>query len=225
MSGPSQSPSWTPGKRLFAAVVRAFLRSVSRVRVSGLEHVPTSGPLVVVANHASNSDPAFVGGWLQPALRRPIEFLAKEQLFRWPLSTILRAHGGILVRAGGQDTQAYRAGRRVLERGGVLGLFPEGRRSRDGTLQQAIQGVTLLAARSGAPVLPVALSGTHSLLPPGRYVPRFGTRVTMRVGEPFPVELDAALPRREALDVATAELMRRIARLLPETQHGRYRGS
>jgi 1-acyl-sn-glycerol-3-phosphate acyltransferase len=217
-----EPPRLTPFKRAFAALVRAALRAVARVRVSGTGHLPETGPLLVVANHASNVDGVLLAAWLQPALKRPIRFLAKEQLFRTPLRPVLEVFGTIMVRAGGSDVDAYRLARAALKRGEVVGIFPEGSRSPDGVLRDAFDGVTLLAARSGATVLPVGLSGTDRFLPRGSVRPRVGTTLTLRVGEPFRVTLEPSLDRRAALTRATDELMGRIGRLLPEGRAGRY---
>ena len=111
--------------------VRVLFRAFARVRTSGLEQLPQHGPLIVVANHTTLVDPPFVAAWLQPALGRPLQFLAKEQLFTPALSPILRMYGAILVKAGGSDVEAYRAAVTVLRAGGVVAIFPEGTRSLD----------------------------------------------------------------------------------------------
>jgi 1-acyl-sn-glycerol-3-phosphate acyltransferase len=218
----------TPFKRGLAASIRAVARSLARVRVVGAEALPREGPLIVVANHLSNLDPILVAAWLQPALGRPIHFMAKEQLFRWPLAPLLRAYGTILVRAGGRDVEAYRAGLDVLERGGVLGIFPEGTRSRSGAMQEALPGAAMLALRGGVPILPVGLTGTDRLLGRGSWIPRIGCRVTIRVGQPF--RLDAGTPvagssapapdRRAAIHAGTDRIMSSIAALLPQDRPG-----
>ncbi len=208
--------------RLLAASLRAVLAATARVRSEGLDGLPREGPLIVAANHVSNADAAFIGAWLQPALGRPIRFMAKEQLFRTPLLPLLRAYGAILVKAGGSDARAYRAAKTVLERGGVLGVFPEGSRSASGILKDAHPGVALLATRTESPVLPVAVSGSDRFLPRGAWRPRFGVPVVVRVGPPFRLSLDPSLPPRDAVAAATDDLMRRIAELLPEERRGRY---
>jgi 1-acyl-sn-glycerol-3-phosphate acyltransferase len=207
----------TPFMRLLAAAIRTLARSLARVRVVGADALPREGPLILVANHLSNLDPVLVAAWLQPALGRPIHFMAKEQLFRWPLAPLLRAYGTVLVRAGGRDVEAYRAGIAVLERGGVLGIFPEGTRSRTGTMRDALPGAAMLALRAGAPILPIGIDGTDELLGHGSWIPRFGTRVTLRVGHPLTLEPDArpGRHRRETVDAATGRIMASIAALLP----------
>ncbi len=210
--------------RTVAGLVRFVLSSIARVRVHGLEGVPREGPLIVVANHLSNADPPLVGGWLTPALGRRMRFLAKEELFRGPVGAWLRNEGVIMVRAGGSDVDAYRAARGVLDRGEVLCIFPEGTRSRTGTLQEARPGVALLATRTRVPILPVGVSGTDRLIPPGSSRLDIGARITLRVGQPFQLQHDASLPRRAQMHAAGEEVMRRIAELVDERHRGRFGG-
>jgi 1-acyl-sn-glycerol-3-phosphate acyltransferase len=211
-----------PFERAAPYFIRALFACVAHVRVMGIENVPRTGPLIVIANHTSNADPPIVGGWLQPALGRPIHFMAKEQLFHSPLAPLVRRYGAIMVRAGGSDVEAYREARAVLQRGGVLGLFPEGTRSTTGALLEAHQGVTLLAARSGALVLPVGIDGTDRLIAPGSSRPHLGARIRVRIGEPFTVTLARSRGRRGATAAATDRLMGHLAALLPEHRRGRY---
>jgi 1-acyl-sn-glycerol-3-phosphate acyltransferase len=208
--------------RLVAAGFRVLFRAAARVDVQGLELAPRSGPLLVVANHTSIADPPFVAAWLQPALGRPIQFMAKEQLFGSPLRPLLRAFGAVRVRAGGSDVEAYRAGLAVMRGGSVLGLFPEGTRSATGVMAEPHAGVALLAARSGVPVLPVGISGGQRLLPPRARLPRLGVHLRLRVGEPFTVTLDRSLERREATEAAADQIMRRVAALVEPGQRGRF---
>jgi 1-acyl-sn-glycerol-3-phosphate acyltransferase len=207
--------------RFAAFLCRLALSSVARVSVSGLENVPKSGPLIVVVNHLSNADPPMVVGWLTPALGRPMHILAKEALFVGPLGAFLRSQGVTPVRAGGSDVDAFRAARAVLERGEVLCIFPEGTRSYTGELGNPKPGVAMLATRSGAPVLPVGISGTDRFLGRGQRFPRLGARITVRVGKPFSIDLDPAKARRTALETLTDEIMRAIAAVLVPRHRGR----
>ena len=110
----------------------------------------------------------------------------------------------------------------MLDRGEVLCIFPEGTRSPTGAMQEPKPGVAMLATRSGAPILPVGISGSDTFLGRGKRLPRFGTRITLRVGQPFTLELDPALPRRAAMAAASDELMRHIAELVDERHRGRF---
>ncbi len=208
--------------RTVAFIARAVLSCLARVRVQGAMNLPQDGPLIVAMNHLSNADPPIVGGWVAPPLgRRPI-FLAKQQLFVGPVGWFLRSQGVMPVRAGGSDMEAFHTCRRLLERGEVLVISPEGTRSFDGRLAEPKPGVALLATRLGVPVLPVGISGSDRFLGRGARFPRIGARITVRVGRPFMLRLDPAMPRRAAFDAANLELMRRIAALVDERHRGRY---
>jgi 1-acyl-sn-glycerol-3-phosphate acyltransferase len=208
--------------RFAAALSRFGLSAIARVRVEVVGEIPQDGPLIVVANHMSNADPPLVAGWTTPLLGRQMNILAKQSLFVGPLGSIIRRLGALPVRSGGSDIEAYRVARGVLDRGEVLCIFPEGTRSPDGILAEPKPGVAMLATRSGVPILPVGVSGTDRLLGRAQRFPRIGTRVTLRIGEPFTVGLDPALPRRAAMDAASDEIMRRIAALVDERHRGPY---
>lgn len=221
----------SPFLRLASIVLRGLFAATARVSYEGPAALPHDGPLLLVANHTSNIDPPLVAAWLQPRLGRPIQFLAKEQLFVPALRPLLKHAGAILVRAGGSDVQAYHDALVVLRGGGVVGLFPEGTRSPDGLLRDAHPGVALLAIRAGVPILPVGISGAQRYLPRNSRLPAWGTRITIRVGEPFTVGTAdgasdrapiavGAQQRRQRTDAATTEIMTRLAALLAPDQRG-----
>jgi 1-acyl-sn-glycerol-3-phosphate acyltransferase len=208
--------------RLAAGVARLVFGLAARVELHGAENLPRTGPLIIVANHLSNADPPIVIGWLTPALGRRMHILAKAALFVGPLGSLLRSQGVTPVRAGGSDIEAYRSAKAVLDRGDVLCIFPEGTRSRTGGLGQPKPGVALLATRAGVPIVPVGLTGTDRFLPPGSARPRLRAKVVVRVGRPFRLEPDAALPRRQAIAAANEQIMRRLAGLIDESSRGQY---
>jgi 1-acyl-sn-glycerol-3-phosphate acyltransferase len=208
-------------ERTIALVGRTVFRSVARVRIEGFEDLPRTGPLIVVVNHLSNADPPLVGGWLLPAMGRMVSYLAKQELFVGPFGTFLKDHNIIMVKAGGSDVDAYREARGVLEGGGVLCIFPEGTRSRTGGLIEPKQGVVMLAARSGVPLLPIGVSGTDRFLAPGMRFPRIGARLTVRAGKPYTLDLPRR-PSREQIAEATDDMMGRIAALIEPRHRGRY---
>ena len=210
--------------RLAAALCRLVLRLAARVRVEGLEDLPRSGPLIVVANHISNVDPPLVVGWLTPALGRQLHILAKEAIFAGPFGWFLRSQGVTPVRAGGSDMEAFRAARGVIERDDVLCIFPEGTRSATGVMGEPKPGVAMLATRTSVPILPVGISGSDVFLGRGKRIPRLRAQITLRVGRPFVLSLDPSLPRREAVKAAGDELMRHIAALADERHRGRLAG-
>jgi 1-acyl-sn-glycerol-3-phosphate acyltransferase len=208
--------------RFIAFLCRVSLRALGRVTVDGLDHLPDDGPLIIAANHMSNADPPFIGGWLSPPLGRRPTFLAKASLFKGPLGLLIRSLGAEPVKAGGSDIDAFRAAKAILDRGGVVAILPEGTRSFDGVLAVPKPGVALLATRTGAPVVPVGISGTDVLLGRERRLPRVGSPIALRVGQPFHLTIPQGIDRRSALAAADVELMRRIAALVEPRHRGTW---
>ena len=203
---------------------RLLLGTSTRVSVSGLEHVPKHGALILASNHASNADPPLIANWLTSSLGRPVHWMAKAEALEWPIAgPFMRMNGAFGIRRGAADTEAFRLAKSVLDDGRVLGTFPEGSRSPTGALQVAREGVTLLALRTGSPVLPIACIDTDLFWPRGRTIWRIGGGIGMLVGEPFVVERrTGADGRKESLEDVTTRLMLHIAALLPPRQQGVY---
>lgn len=215
-----QAMTWYP--TMIAGLCRFMAQAIARVKVTGLEDLPQEGPLIIAANHASNADPPLLGGWLGPALGRRPTFLAKEALFHGPVGALIRSLGAEPVKAGGNDIGAYRTAKGILDKGGVVAILPEGTRSFDGVMSDPKPGVSMLATRTGTPVLPVGLSGTDDLIAREQSFPNIGAHVTMRVGRPFTLTIPEGMDRREALEAADAELMRRIAALVDPRHRGKW---
>jgi len=216
----TQQAGLAPYPRFIAGLCRFGLGAIARVRVEGIDDLPTTGPLIIAANHMSNADPPFIGGWLAPALRRRPVFLAKDVLFKGPLGVLIRSLGAEPVNSGGSDIGAYRTAKGILDEGGVVAILPEGTRSFDGVLAQPKPGVSLLATRTGAPVLPVGISGTDHLIGREQRFPAIGSRIILRVGRPFELSVPPGSDRRAALADADTELMRRIAALIEPRHRG-----
>jgi 1-acyl-sn-glycerol-3-phosphate acyltransferase len=233
MTSPASMPtvtpidgSITPLIRLVTFAGRIFARALTRVRVEGeLDAIPREGPLIIAANHASNLDAVVVGSWLIGKIGRRFQWLGKKELFDWPIVGWVASRGGVHpVDRSTADVEAFRLAMRILQEGQILFVFPEGTRSRDGALQEARDGVAVLALRSGAPIVPVAIAGSSAVWPRGRRIPKPGGHVTVRVGKPFRIA-DVVPPdtdRRAAKRLATDVIMRRIAELLPPAQRGAY---
>src|SRR6266550_2284283 len=165
-----------------------FLHTIWRPKVTGAEHVPASGGAILAANHQSVVDSVF----LPLMMDRPVTFSAKSEYFTasGPAARLwawyLKATNQLQMDRDGpraaQDT--LEAALALLRDGNLFGIYPEGTRSPDGRLYRGRPGVGWLALRSGLPVVPVALSGTRHVLPPGSVVPRPG-RIEVKIGAPL----------------------------------------
>ncbi len=139
-----------------AVTINAFGKVLWRTRAFGRENVPMDGPVIVACNHRSYLDPPMLGTYCP----RPLAYMAKAQLFDIPvLGAAIRAVGAYPVDRDAGSTAAIKRSLAVLRDGGCIGIFPEGTRNLDGTVQ-AREGVALLASLSKAPVVPAALVGT-----------------------------------------------------------------
>jgi 1-acyl-sn-glycerol-3-phosphate acyltransferase len=213
-------PFWP---RFSGAVLRIAAACLTRVKVEGVENIPADGPVLVVCNHASNADGLLLIAYVVPKLGRRMRWPGKEEAMHWPiLGWGMRQNGVFGIRRGAGDLEAFKLAKSVLDDGGVLAIFPEGTRSPDGALREAKEGATVLAVRSGAPILPIAIVGSQRFWPKGKLLPRPGRRMTVRVGESFTLQRPDGADRHESLRGATAELMTHVAELLPPEQRGVY---
>ena len=209
-------PDW-PRERLWLwrigfPPVRAIAGLLAPITVEGREHLPPRGSYLIVANHISWYDPPAI----EFALGIPIRYMAKREVFAVPIiGGILRGIGNFPVRRGEADRGALEMALRVLAAGQPVGFFPEGTRSRDGSLRRAKAGIAFLARHSGAPIVPVAIRGTPKAGFP--VLPR--ADIMVRIGRPFGLA-DLGVTGD---DQANADaIMRRVAELLPEPMRGVY---
>ena len=197
---------------------RGALRLFADYRVSGRENVPPKGPLIVVANHLSNFDPALMGA----SIPRRLWFLAKRSIFlNHPAYWFLTAYGAFPLNRAGVDSRAFRWVLNKLEIGESIMIFPEGTRSRSGTMRNALPGVVRLVLKSQAPLLPVGITGTTHLGTWLRCLNPTG-RIRVNIGPLFSLPSIEGRPNREVLDSLTDMIMYRIAGLLPEVYQGVY---
>ncbi len=209
--------------RIVRGLLLLIMTPLFRLQITGVEHVPLDGPILVVANHLHNADPVLVS----VALPRPLHFMAKKELFSVPvLRWIVRRVGAFPVDRGRADRSAFRRAEATLHHGIAVGMFPEGTRSTTNALAPAHPGAGLIALRSGAPVLPVVITGSERL--PGNGVKarknekrRWRGGIKVQFGPPFCIIPTAAGRRLSGAD-ASDIMMKELARLLPSAYRGEY---
>ena len=190
------------GYRIAAAVVKPLMRAWFLIRLEGHGHVPTDGPVILASNHRSNMDPVL----LASAVKRPLSFMAKAELFVGPLGWIMRWIGQFPVRRGGIDREALRRVDAVLARGSMLGLFPEGTRG-EGDFAAVHPGLAYIVVRQGCPVLPVVISGTERVKRRFGWLP-FASPVRIVIGPP--IDLPQATSDRAGRRAASEVLGQRL---------------
>jgi 1-acyl-sn-glycerol-3-phosphate acyltransferase len=160
-------------------VVSPLFHTYFRGKIYGAEKVPQSGALIVVSNHASDFDPPL----LSNSLRRPVAFMAKEELFKVPvLRQIIKLYGAYPVKRGKSDRSSIRAAISALNNGWIAGIFLEGTRTADAKINNPKLGAALISAKTQVPLIPVSLWGTEKIIKKDSIFPR-PVPVTIRIGD------------------------------------------
>jgi 1-acyl-sn-glycerol-3-phosphate acyltransferase len=202
--------------QLSRVVIGPVLHVLGRPRVTGIEHVPATGPAILASNHLSFIDSLY----LPLMIPRPVVFPAKAEYYnaKGPLGRVWAAYMRStnqleMNRGDARSAQAtLEAAADILRRGDLFGFYPEGTRSPDGRLYRGRAGLGWLVLNTGAPVLPVAMVGTRKMMPPGAAVPR-PTRVEIRIGKPMEFAHLTGEPPARARRTIADEVMRAIADL------------
>ncbi|MEG6521077.1 lysophospholipid acyltransferase family protein [Desulfotomaculum sp. 1211_IL3151] len=183
-------------------IIRNILLLWRRWEIVGLENLPVNGGLLIVSNHASNLDPLVVGC----AITRKVHFMAKVELFKVPLlKTIITLLGAFPINREKSDRNAIRKALEILRSGQVVGIFPEGTRSKTGALQKAHIGAAMLAVKGDVPILPIALIGTRG----------FFNKITVKIGKPvYLPEIWAGRPGKAELEALSDTVMGKIEQLI-----------
>ena len=210
----------TLSQKIFLATCRPLLNILFSWKVEGRENVPLTGPLILVANHVHVLDPIF----LAFSLPRWITFMAKEELFRSPfLRFWLRWAGSVSIHREGrvrEKQKILKSARDALERGLILGMFPEGGRSHDGKLRKGKPGSAVIASKTNVPLLPVGIVGTDKIKGISWLWKR--PRIVVNIGKPFKLPPTSSRMSKSQMQSLTTQLMREIAVLLPLEYQGDY---
>jgi 1-acyl-sn-glycerol-3-phosphate acyltransferase len=197
----------SPFYLLVGALSWPVVRGLYRLRAEGQENLPQEGGYVLAANHTSNFDPWPLGLPLWP--NRFLRFMAKSELYWWPLRYVISGAGGFPVRRGERDAEAIATAVDLARRGHVVAMFPHGTRQRKGLVKKhqpkSHTGAARIALEAGVPLVPAAITGTDRLS-------RLGP-LRVRYGEPIPLGDVSSLELSEAARVATDLLMEAIERL------------
>ncbi len=187
-------------------IVFLVYRLLFRYEAYGMEHIPDQGAVLLCANHISNWDPPFVG----LPVKRPINYMAKEELFRIPiLRTVIRTLGAFPVKRGASDKKAIRTALEKLANGEVVLIFPEGTRSKTGKLGKGYPGSGFIALKEECTVIPTAIIGPYRLF----------RKVKIYFGPPIPLDdLRSEKAGRLEAELATERIMEGIRHLLVNHQ-------
>lgn len=162
------------------SIISPIFHTYFRGRIYGAEKIPQSGSYIIVSNHASNLDPPILG----IAVRRPISFMTKEELFDVPvLKQIITLYGGYPVKRDAIDLAAIRSAIKYLDRGFLAGIFLEGTRTPDGKINEPKLGAALIAAKTQTPLIPASIWGTDKMSSSSNLLP---TAIAIRFGDIIP---------------------------------------
>lgn len=188
-------------------LLRIIMIPFVKIEVQNMDNFPQKGPVLLACNHLSNWDPVI----LAIALPRKLHFMAKEELFKiFILGSIMRNVGTFPVRRGAADRNAIRESLKVLNDNNVLCIFPEGHRSKPGQLLPFQAGVTLIAHKGNAPLVPIGLSGTNNIIKKGLRV-----KIKLNIGEPiFPNKIVEGKIGSTQLEEITQMLQNKVSDLL-----------
>lgn len=185
--------------RFSRVIVRLIYGSLYRLEASGVENIPAAGPVILCSNHKSLQDPFTLGAWVP----RKVHYMAKAELFRIPVvAPVIRAWGAFPVKRGGVSKEAIRTAIELLQKGNVMGIFPEG--TRNESLGAAKRGAVSIALRSGAAVVPVAIIGDYRLF----------RKIRVVYGAPIDMKEFTESGAADAGELATERIMSKIAEML-----------
>ena len=193
--------------RFIRSFFHYFFKVFFRYKIVGAEHIPAHGGVIIAANHISLWDPPALGA----AFIRPIHFMAKEELFNIPiLKWVITKIHAFPVKRGAADRSAIKHAINLLKKGDILGVFPEGTRSKSGELGKPEPGMIMIALKAGAPIVPAAIIGTNQIFKKGCFLPQF----IIKFG--VPIHIGEEKTDKEMMEGLNNKVMQEISRLLKE---------
>lgn len=208
-----------PRKILFF-IIRLLMRTLTRMEVRNAQTLPASGGAIVVINHIGRLDAAMI--FLSIPREDVTGWVAEKYHESWIMRVMVKALDGIWINRFEADLKALKAAVAWLKAGKMMGIAPEGTRSLDGALMPGKAGVAYLADRTGVPLIPAGIEASPHAVREALTLRR--PRISITYGEPFHLPPVPRERREEALEENTAEIMCRIAALLPPERHGVYAG-
>jgi 1-acyl-sn-glycerol-3-phosphate acyltransferase len=216
-----QLPKLTPARKLFRIFARGLAKLLvfvtMNVNIKGLENFPKKGPALIVFNHLGDADAVLLAACIPAS----IDGMGKIELNEhWLVGPMFRAYGVIYVHRGRADRKAIRAALDGLAEGRMIVLAPEGRQAVEGKLEEGTEGAAFLAMKTGAIIVPAAVTGTEN---ENIYNRKWWQRAhtTLSVGKPF--HLNEGDDRQTVLREGTRQIMESLAGLLPESYLGNYK--
>lgn len=211
----------TPGERRFKALAKfvvynGIVRWFNRLEAIDHHKIPTTGPVIIAPSHRSNIDTPFMGA----VIEREQRFMAKESIFKSPFWTkFIVSLGGFPVKRGTLDRETLKNAQAILKRGELLVVYPEGARQEGPRIKPVFEGAVWLAGRTGVPIVPAGIGGSHGVMPIGVKLPR-PKKVVVVFGDPMYVgdpDNPGRVPRSQ-LDVKAAELRERLQEVFDQAQ-------
>ncbi|WP_457567730.1 lysophospholipid acyltransferase family protein [Desulfurobacterium sp.] len=186
----------------------ALIAKLGHLQVEGRENVPEEGPVLIVSNHRSFVDPPLIA---YAVMKRPVFFMAKEELFKTPILSSLIKHwgNGFPVKRGSSDLKALKTALAVLKKGEALAIFPEGTRAPTGKFLKPKTGAGMIAVKAHVPVLPCLITGSEELLPRGAKFLK-PANVKIKFGKTFTINLE---DKKENYRTAAEQIMEKIKEL------------
>ncbi len=203
---------------LIRLIFKLVFKLIAKIEITGMEHYPKREPFIIAINHLTLIDPVILLAILPP--QKITVFVAKKWEHKFVVGPLVRALGGIFVHRGEVDRAALQASLKVLKNGGILGLAPEGTRSRTGGLQRSKPGVAYLAIKTNTPILPIGISGHTNFAQTLRHLRR--VKIHVNIGELIYLPPASGKGKTVQLQEYADQMMVALAQLIDPDLRGVY---